>query len=799
MKKRNLFLIFINIMGTNSYAVDYTFNEKMLGFSENQKINIANFSHQDYIYPGQYNMSLYINNQFYKDINFNIIDEDGKSKPCLGKNIIDVIPFIRKTEEHITFNAAGCFEFSSVSGSEYKIDLSTQNLNLIIPKYLLQYTEDNWDPPKMWSDGINGFILDYNANLNFNNQIADTKNYTSYINGIAGFNFNQWRLRAEWQANYQKNNSHTTHDSRFNNIYVYRALKNIQANLLIGETYFNSNLFNSFNYTGITLESNEDMLPPSLRYYSPQVTGIANSNALVTISQQGRILYQTQVPAGNFTIQDLPNSANGLLDVKVEEQDGRVQNYQVDAIASPYLTRPGRIRYKATVGQPRDEHHLINQTFASGEISYGLNNKTSIYSGLLSSQDFHNINLGFGQDLSDFGAFSFSFLNSFILNSNENKNGTGYQFNYYKNIENISSRLQFSTTFYERNYSDFYNYINNDQNIKQTTNISFNKTFINNRASILLSYYNNETHLNENQERFEVNINKYFDLEGYKNINANLSIYKSTSQNDYGAYLRFSIPIKTNASVSYNANYRKNNNFSSSLNVFNRVNEATNFSAGIGQDDNVLTASSFIYHQGNRLDSNLSASYKDGEYLSLGINIKGGLTATAEGVDLHRINLPGGTRVLVDTDQISDIPVKGYGIPAYSNMFGIAVTPDVRDYYRNNIAIDLNRLPENADVVKSVKTISLTQGAIGYQKFLVNAGEKMMVTIKLANGNYPEFGTEIRNQKGFITGIVGEQGKTYLSGILPNAEMTMLNSTQCKIHIAEKITLDASHNQLICQ
>ena len=111
------------------------------------------------------------------------------------------------------------------------------------------------------------------------------------------------------------------------------------------------------------------MLPPKLRGYAPQVSGIADTNARVVISQQGRILYDSTVPAGPFTIQDPDSSVRGRLDVEVIEQDGRKKR-SVDTAYVPYLTRPGgfvtswfpdvRVTY---------EHSMEGPVFAAGEAS----------------------------------------------------------------------------------------------------------------------------------------------------------------------------------------------------------------------------------------------------------------------------------------------------------------------------------------------------------------------------------------------------------------------------------------------
>ncbi len=84
------------------------------------------------------------------------------------------------------------------------------------------------------------------------------------------------------------------------------------------------------------------MLPPNLRGYAPEVVGVARTNAKVTIRQQERVLYETQVAAGPFRIQDVNDAVTGELNVRVEEQDGSVQEFVLNTASIPYLTRRGR-------------------------------------------------------------------------------------------------------------------------------------------------------------------------------------------------------------------------------------------------------------------------------------------------------------------------------------------------------------------------------------------------------------------------------------------------------------------------
>jgi hypothetical protein len=63
----------------------------------------------------------------------------------------------------------------------------------------------------------------------------------------------------------------------------------------MGQYDLSSDLYDTFHFTGASLESDEQMLPPDLRGYAPQISGIAQTNARVTVSQNGRTLYQTSV------------------------------------------------------------------------------------------------------------------------------------------------------------------------------------------------------------------------------------------------------------------------------------------------------------------------------------------------------------------------------------------------------------------------------------------------------------------------------------------------------------------------
>ncbi len=144
-------------------------------------------------------------------------------------------------------------------------------------------------------------MLDYNLNgtVSRNYQGGDSHQFS--YNGTVG-NLGPRRLRADYQgsrAEPLQRGKTTNRNFTWSRFYLFRAIPRWRANLTLGENNINSDIFRSWSYTGASPESDDRMLPPRLRGYAPQITGIAETNARVVVSQQGRVLYDSMVPQGH--------------------------------------------------------------------------------------------------------------------------------------------------------------------------------------------------------------------------------------------------------------------------------------------------------------------------------------------------------------------------------------------------------------------------------------------------------------------------------------------------------------------
>lgn len=794
------------IVSLNAMAVaqNVEFNTDVMDLKERSTVDLSLFSQQGYIMPGKYSMTVRINRNELPEQDVTFIkphDKKTGSIPCIDSSIVDKIGLKENLLSHLKYwNQNKCLELSSLKGMEAYGDLSSGTLNMNIPQAYLEYTADNWDPPARWDQGIAGAIFDYS--LNAQNVKSHQRGASQSVsgNGTTGFNIDAWRFRANWQGSYNHTTgvaNSTRQNWDWNRYYAYRAISSLRSKLTIGENYLNSDIFDSFRYIGASLVSDDTMLPPNLRGYAPEVTGVAKTNAKVTISQKGRVVYETNVAAGPFRIQDLNTATSGELDVKITEQDGSTRSFMVNTANIPYLTRPGLVRYKFALGKPTDyRRHSQGSAFSENEFSWGVNNGWSLYGGsVLGGSNYNSLAAGIGRDLLAFGALSFDITTSRAnLPHYGKKIGNSYRLNYSKHFDKYDSQVTFAGyRFTERNFMSMSQYMDARyrngiyNSARELYTVTLNKQFIDQNLSANLNYSHQTYWDRPANDNYELTVSSYFDVGRFKNISLSISgfrnIYNDTK--DDGLYLGLSLPWGTHGTINYDSQIQKGST-QNTVGYSDMIDMNNNYSvrAGIEQDKKTSFSGYFI-HSGDLAQITSNASYTSGQYNSIGMSFQGGMTVTKYGAALHRVTNNGATRMMVDSDGISGVPVRGYGAVSDTNAFGKAVVMDLNNYYRNTVSIDLDHLADDVEANKSVIQSTLTEGAIGYHKFGVVSGAKGMAIIKLRDGRSPPFGAVITNASGNQTGILNDSGSVWLSGIKAGEKMNVSwdGKVKCELNL----------------
>ncbi|EMP6174905.1 fimbria/pilus outer membrane usher protein [Citrobacter amalonaticus] len=805
MRKHEFCLLFLCSLGTvvfylvsslsvnKAYAIE--FNTEILDAEDKANIDLKQFSQSGYVMPGEYYLIPSVNGENISDETSIIFYRKGSeslTEACLTPEIISRVGLKDKYVNQAPYwRNNECIDIKKLQGVKVTTNLADEKLNISVPQMYLEYTDPNWVPSSRWDEGVPGFMMDYNASATVTKPHGYEQNQSAWMNGTLGANYAAWRLRGDYQGMFNRttgqNGSHSS-SFDFSRIYLYRAIKEIRATLTAGESNFTSDLFSGWNYTGLSLNSDERQLPPKLRGYAPQISGIADTNARVTVSQQGRILYDSTVPAGPFTIQELDSTVRGMLDVKITEQDGRVKTSQVNAAYVPYLTRPGQLRYKLVSGRSRNDfHHLEGPFFGAGELSWGLSNRWSLYGGGVTGGDYNAVALGAGVDLLQFGTLSADITQSVArFDDYSTQHGKSWRLSYSKRFEEVNTDVTFAGyRFSERNYMTMQQYLDaryrniRDGLSKEMYTVALNKNFPEQQLSLGLSL-NHQTYWDRGESSYyNLQAYKYFQAFGMDNLSLGLtagrSRYAQTDRVNDEVSLRLSIPLGR-GTINYNAS-SSGNRFVQTLGYNSKAGIADSYSltAGMSQgggERNRGQFSGYYSHMSDIAQTAVNMSAVQGNYVSAGVSVYGGATMTSHGAALHAGGYNGGTRIMVDTDGVAGVPVDGGRVS--TNRWGLGVVTDISSYDKNMIAIDVNRLSNDTEAREAVAESTLTDGAIGYRKFSILRGQKLFAVLKMKNGDVPPFGASVRNTRGKELGIVSDGGIAWLSGIQPNEKLSVV-------------------------
>ncbi|GKX62851.1 outer membrane usher protein PapC [Pragia fontium] len=813
IKNRITLSILLMLMTGSAQAVK--FNLDMLNAEDKANIDFSNFSQTGYVMPGEYQLQIKLNGEslgnemtipFYPfpSTSDSAAETNELPQACLAPEMAEKLGLTEDALKKLTtWHDKQCIDFSALPGVMLVPNLGTGALEINLPQAWLEYSDATWLPPSRWENGIAGALLDYNLNTSIRRSEDGQRQRDISFNGTAGLNAGAWRLRADYQGNdSQASGRQNTSQRNFDltRAYLYRPLPSLQSTLTLGEDYVNSSLFDSWRYTGMKLASDERMLAPRLRDYAPEIIGVANSNARVVVTQQGRKVYDSIVPAGPFRIQSLDSAIRGTLDVKITEQNGEERTFSVSTASVPYLTRPGQVRYQLIGGRPSTwEHDLQGQTFVAGEISWGVSNAWSVYGGGTVSQDYQAAALGIGRDLFLLGTMALDVTQtSARFPDKSDQKGKSWRLSYSKFFDKLDTDVTFAGyRFSEKDFLSMQEYLDKRYQggdrgqQKERYQVNVNKRF--DDFSVGLNY-EKQTYWDQGEtEQFGGSIGTYFSLPSLdlRNLSVNGTVTRSQYQGrqDTMFSLMVSVPLGS-GTMSYNGS-RYSGRYSQQVGYYNTVGQDSySLNAGIdsgGEGSSNGQFNGMYTHNGDlsRVSANVAVAGQGSS--SVGLSASGGLTVTGQGAALHPAGYNGGTRLMLSTDGVAGVPLDGRGVK--SNAWGIGVLGDVNSYYRTTARIDLNTLPDDIEAMQGVVETSLTEGAIGYRKFSVLQGAKVFAVLRLADSSYPPFGASVRDHRGREVGLVGEQGLAWLSGISPESMLKVewAGKVQCQVSLPAEI------------
>lgn len=341
-------------------------------------IDLSRYSEGNPTLPGIYDVNVYVNDQpvINQSIPFVVIDGKKNAQACITqKNILQ----FHITQPDIDSENAVLLERDEELGdclnlteiipqSSVRYDVNDQRLDIDVPQAWVMKNYQNYVDPSLWENGINAAMLSYNVN-GYHSESPGRKNDSIYASFNGGVNLGAWRMRASGNYNWMNDSGS---DYNFQNRYLQRDIASLRSQLIIGESYTTGETFDSVSIRGVRLYSDSRMLPPALASFAPVIHGVANTNAKVTITQSGYKIYETTVPPGAFTIDDLSPSGYGSdLIVTIEEADGSKRTFSQPFSSVVQMLRPGVGRWDISGGQVlkddiQDEPNLFQASYYYG-------------------------------------------------------------------------------------------------------------------------------------------------------------------------------------------------------------------------------------------------------------------------------------------------------------------------------------------------------------------------------------------------------------------------------------------------
>ncbi|PHM72024.1 fimbria/pilus outer membrane usher protein [Xenorhabdus sp. KJ12.1] len=769
------FLLAIPLMAAEPYGADNVeFNTSFLDSAYTARVDLKQFSHSNGMLPGQYLVEIYLNDELAttEKINFNKMSDD-RVVACMTPALLahlNVIPAALHNTDKLA--DGGCTPVEQVIPSaRVTFDGSKQKLTIAVPQRDIQKAARGSVPPSQWQNGSMAAFVGYNTSAYQSHYKGKTFN-SQYVSLNSGLNLGGWYIRHNGSLTHQ-----TGLSSRYQslNTYVQHDITPIRGRFLAGQSNTTGRLFDSVPYTGISVFSDDQMLPESQRGYAPDIRGIAQSNARVTVRQNDNVIYETTVPAGEFVIDDLyPAGYGGDLNVTVREADGSENTFLVPYSSVADLLRPGASRYEAVAGKYRQLNHSSELPFYQAIWQQGITNILSLYGGGQFSRNYQAYQAG-GAVSTFLGALALDVTQANTTMAGDKLSGQSYRLTYNKLISDTKSNISLAAyRLSTRDYLDFSQAMQY-QNRQKSDEI----------YARLLNQTKNRYSLTLNQRlpedwgllSFSGLSQNYWDRRGhdtqyrlgYSNHWKRLSYYLAATRSRRPEGLienrwlfSLSLPLGDERPVTLSSTISHDGmgGLAEQVSLSGTTGERQQFSWGMSGMHSKRSGSSGSV-SGQYLSPLVAANASAGigrNSRTLSAGLSGSVVAHPHGVTLTPYN--------ADTWAVVNAPgAAGAEVTNYPGLmldhWGNAAIPLPLPYQHNVVSLDPKNISRQVEFESTAQNVVPRAGAIVVAKFGTRQGYALLLVPSEGEAGLP-FGTTVTDNQGNSVGMVGQGGMVYV-------------------------------------
>lgn len=703
-----------------------------------------------------------------------------------------------------------------VQGGRIETDPGSLSVKLTVPQAAIIRTEEGYVAPQFWDEGISAITLSYNMTYyNTQTKTPPKVNNDDFYAGLnSGVNLLGWHFRdnSTWSKR-------TSNEGQWENNtrYFRKPIAGLKSNLTFGDFYTPGDLFDSLRIRGFSINSEMKMRPNSQQGFSPVIHGIAQTNALVKVIQSGNIIYQENVPPGQFSLDSIqPTGSAGDLLVVIREADGTEQSFTVPFSSVPGMLKAGVTQYGIIAGQVNQTTIDTTPSFVQGTFSYGINNLITGYTGAIISDNYQASLFGSGWNL-PFGAVSIDVTHANTKLENATNSGQSYRISYSKFIDSTATNFtvaayHYSTKGYysfndalyshesyhllkisHEDYADnFYNAIDMPFNTKEATyttrpkntfTLNLNQRLTDSWGTIFLSGTQSD-YWDSEQKKLEYQM-------GYSNSVGKTSYSISSSRvrdiqgkEETRMYASLSLPFSLFEETAW---------ISSSVSASDTHYEQSNISiSGTAMASNRLTYSLSESHSNNGDNmASLNATYRS-NYSTLGTSYSKSTNFRQSGMSsrgsivafpwsILTSNEISNTMTIVEAPAASGLMING-DESIITNNKGLALVPYATPYRKNSITLAETDTHSGAEIIGNMANSAPYDGAINYLYFETDKRQTWELHATRSDASPLPFGTEVFNEENISVGYVGQASMLYLRAEHPPKRLRVrMRDSYCDI------------------
>jgi outer membrane usher protein FimD/PapC len=651
-------------------------------------------------------------------------------------------------------------------------DPASLSLALVVPTQALRPATQDISG---YSTGGFAALLNYDV-TGLHNQYGDNASRFGSANTEIGFNAGDWIVRSRQVQTWQDGLSRSTHLDA----YAQRTFASHQAVLQAGQI----NLYNPV-LAGAQIDGVQVLTEQALQEQNQGATidGIANGPAQVEVRQNGTLIHSTVVPAGPFSLSNVPR-LNGRSDVEVtvKEANGEERRFSVPAaMLGLSLPAPG---YSVAAGRVRNggDGNGAQPWVVSAGWSTVAHPQVSLGSGLLAAEDYRSAGLNLGVLPWQDSQVQLTVVAAEATRRDQERGlqtdlswtqqlGERWAFSAANSWRTLGYRDLTESTYVTDTHQQQHSRYRDQQSATASwshpwlgafsAGVSRSSSFAGDSSSRALASWGTQV------AGVSISATAEWQMGGRR-------------YNDDAVYLNLSLPLgESRRGRAWVRNSGGEHRIGTGLNE--QLNDQLAYRVGVEHDsrdrevESSLGLSALPFY--SQLDFNYTRS--DDERSSYQGGARGGVVLHGDGVTFSPYPVRD-TFALLSVGEMSGVKVSTPSGPVWTDWQGQAVVPQISAYGRSPVEVQTRSLPRNADISNGLAVISAGRGAVDRLEFGVALTRRALLTL---DRPVPRGATVTTGDGEFVT-LVQEGNQVFLPDVLEQTPLWIKAPGQprCRLH-----------------